>query len=110
MLEGHTLVVPRRHLRDLADCPPDVAARLFSVSASLASAIVSATGSSGFNIWTANGESAGQEVFHLHLHVLPRHRGDAFGLRFPKGYPREANRAELDRVAAKVRAAFSRGR
>jgi diadenosine tetraphosphate (Ap4A) HIT family hydrolase len=42
-------------------------------------------------------------VFHLHLHILPRFQTDQFGLRFPKGYPREADRAALDAVAARIR-------
>jgi diadenosine tetraphosphate (Ap4A) HIT family hydrolase len=107
---GHTLVVPKRHVSDLISCPPDLAGRLLTVSAELAPAIVGATGAAGFNVWTANGRVAGQEVFHLHLHLLPRHENDAFGLRFPRGYPREAPRQELDALAAKVRAALSRGR
>ena len=107
MHPGHALVVPRRHVVDLTDCPPDLAGRLFAVSAALAPAVVAASGADGFNVWTANGRAAGQEVFHLHLHILPRHTRDAFGLRFPKGYPSEASRAELDAMAEKIRKAAS---
>ncbi len=100
---GHTLVVPRRHVTDLTACPEVVAAGLFAVSARLAPAVVRAVGAAGFNVWTANGEAAGQEIFHLHLHVLPRFERDSFGLRFPKNYPEEAARAELDAIAGKIR-------
>lgn len=100
---GHTLVVPKLHVPDLVSCAPALAGRLMAVSTELAPAIVNATGAAGFNVWTANGPVAGQDVFHLHLHVLPRHDGDSFGLRFPKGYPREASREELDAMAAKIR-------
>lgn len=101
---GHTLVVPKRHADDLLSCPPEAAARLFEVCARIAPAIVRAVDAEGFNIWVANGEAAGQEVFHLHLHLLPRRRADSFGLRFPKGYPREASRSELDDMARSIRA------
>lgn len=101
---GHVLVVPRAHYQDLGACPAELAAELFSVGVRLAPAIVAATGADGFNVWAANGEAAGQEVFHLHLHILPRHQNDSFGLRFPKGYPREAGRAELEAMGAKIRA------
>jgi histidine triad (HIT) family protein len=100
---GHTLVVPRRHVPDLASCPPELAGKLMEVSARLAPAVVQATSAAGFNVWTANGRAAGQEIFHLHLHILPRHENDSFGLRFPKGYPREASRQELDLMAEKIR-------
>ncbi len=101
---GHTLILPRRHVTDLASCPIDLAGRLFEMSARLAPAVAAAVGAPGFNVWTANGRVAGQEVFHLHLHVLPRFEDDTFGLRFPKSYPQEASRAELDAMAARIRA------
>lgn len=100
---GHLLVVPRLHVADLLGCPADIAGRLFALSARLAPAVIAATGADGFNVWTANGVAAGQEIFHLHLHLLPRFVGDAFGLRFPKDYPQEAARAELDAIAEQIR-------
>jgi histidine triad (HIT) family protein len=105
---GHTLVIPRAHVDDLASCPAALAGRLFALSARLGSAVVAATDAAGFNVWTANGSAAGQEVFHLHLHVLPRFEDDSFGLRFPKSYPQEASRAELDAMAEQIRARLGR--
>jgi histidine triad (HIT) family protein len=102
--EGHTLVVPRAHLADLRACPPGLAGHLFEVGARLAPAIVAVTGAEGFNIWTAAGRAAGQTVFHLHLHVLPRFTGDAFGPRLPSGHPRECARPALDHMAERIRA------
>jgi histidine triad (HIT) family protein len=87
---GHALVVPREHIADLTACPSELAGRLF--------------GGDGFNVWTANGSAAGQEVFHLHLHVLPRFHTDSFGLRFPKSYPQATSREVLDELAATIRA------
>lgn len=101
---GHTLVIPRRHMADLSTCPGPLVGRLFEVGAQLAPAIVQAAGAQGYNVWTANGAAAGQEVFHLHLHVLPRYDDDTFGLRFPKGYPSEAARDDLDAMAKRIRA------
>jgi histidine triad (HIT) family protein len=60
----------------------------------------------GYNLWVANGEAAGQEVFHVHLHVLPRFKGDGFGLRFPANYGRRPEREALDALAERVRAAL----
>jgi len=101
--EGHLLVVPRDHIVDLATCPPDLAGYLFSLAGRLGPVVMRAVSGDGFNVWTANGPAAGQEVFHLHLHLLPRFTGDRFGLRFPKNYPQEATRAELERVASRIR-------
>lgn len=100
---GHALIVPRRHIEDLESCPGELAGRLFELSGKIAPAVVRATDAAGFNVWTANGKAAGQEVLHLHLHVLPRYEHDTFGLRFPKGYPQEAERAALDAMADRIR-------
>jgi histidine triad (HIT) family protein len=100
--DGHTLIVPRRHATDLLSCPSDLAGRLFAASARVAAAVVRATGADGFNIWTANGDAAGQTVFHLHLHIMPRFAGDRFGLRYPIDR-REAGREALESMAAAIR-------
>jgi histidine triad (HIT) family protein len=60
----------------------------------------------GVNLFLADGEEAGQEIFHAHLHVIPRYAGDGFGLRFPPDYgpkPRE----ELDAVCELVKQGWS---
>jgi histidine triad (HIT) family protein len=56
----------------------------------------------GFNLVLADGEAAGQEVFHSHLHVIPRFLEDGFGFRFPADYPRLPPRSDLDRIAAEL--------
>lgn len=102
---GHTLVIPRVHYENLVSCPKDLAAHLFTVAGQLGPAIMEATGGTAFNVWTANGEDAGQRVFHLHLHVLPRFPDDKFGLRFPKNFPAVKDQDELEAMAARIRAA-----
>ncbi len=102
--QGHTLVIPRAHCADLTTCDPEVAGHLMQVSAALGPRLVRALSADGYNVWTANGAAAGQRVFHLHLHLLPRFETDEFGLRFPKDYPRAADRAALDELARQIRA------
>ena len=62
----------------------------------------------GVNLLLADGESAGQEVFHVHLHVIPRHAGDGFGFRFGPNYTNRPPREKLESVAAQIRAALGR--
>jgi histidine triad (HIT) family protein len=100
---GHMLVVPRRHAAFLADLDPEDGAQLFRVGLRGAAALrASSLRCEGVNFHLADGEVAGQEVFHVHLHVLPRFTGDGFGLRFPPDY-RIRERAELDESATAVR-------
>jgi histidine triad (HIT) family protein len=58
------------------------------------------------NLFVADGEAAGQEVFHVHLHIIPRFRGDGFGFRFGPDYYRLPDRGTLDRLAAGIRSAL----
>ena len=56
----------------------------------------------------ANGEAAFQDVFHVHLHVIPRFGGDGFGLKFGPNYGSRPDREELDEIAEKIRSAMSK--
>ncbi len=105
---GHLLVVPKRHAADLAGLDPDDGAHMFRVAQRLAAAVrASAVASEGINLFLADGEVAGQEVFHAHLHVVPRRRGDGFGVRAVFGSP---SREELDRHAREIRTALDASR
>lgn len=100
---GHILVVPTVHSTYLADLDPHVGGHIFAVAQWLASAMrKSGPNAEGINFFLADGEAAGQEVFHVHLHVLPRHRGDGFGLRFPPRYGELPARGQLDAAAAAI--------
>jgi len=97
---GHLLVVPKAHAASLADLDPDDGARVFRVAHRLAGAVrASSVRTAGINLFLADGEAAGQEVFHVHLHVLPRHPDDGFRLEVSSTEP---TRAELDAVAAEI--------
>jgi histidine triad (HIT) family protein len=105
---GHVLVVPNRHAPYLADLLDEEGARMFSVARRLASALrASSMKCEGVNLLLADGEAAMQEVFHVHLHVFPRYRGDGFGLKFPPTYSRKPEREELNTVAEKIRSVLS---
>lgn len=76
---GHTLVIPRRHVRDLVEQPQaltEIAPAVETVARILTDALQPA----GLNLLASQGEAAGQEVFHLHLHVIPRY-ADRPGIR-----------------------------
>ncbi|MEP6574121.1 MAG: HIT domain-containing protein, partial [Gemmatimonadota bacterium] len=76
---GQLLVVPLRHAAYLADISDDEA-HLMRVAHRMAAALsASALRSEGVNFFLADGEAAMQEVFHVHLHMIPRIRGDGFG-------------------------------
>lgn len=101
---GHVLVVPHRHVPNLTDLNREEGARMFQLGQRLATALrKSGLRCEGINFFLADGEAAGQEVFHTHLHVFPRYRGDGFGLRLPPNYSQRPGRQELNDIAANLR-------
>ena len=87
---GHVLVTPNVHVDSLADLDPETGRHMFEVA----------------HLFLADGAAAGQDVFHVHLHVIPRYRGDGFGFRFGPDYGRRPPRSELDSQAAQMRSAL----
>ena len=84
IVRGHTLVIPKEHHVDLTDSPPDVVAGMMRLGQRIARAArASGLHADGNNIVINDGKAAFQSVFHIHLHVTPRHTGDK--LTFAKG-------------------------
>lgn len=102
---GHLLVVPIRHAPSMADVTPEEAGNLMRVAQRATAALRASTlKCEGVNYFLADGEAAMQEVFHAHLHVFPRFKGDEFGLRFsPEYYTRRPVRQDLDQQAQELR-------
>jgi histidine triad (HIT) family protein len=74
--EGHTLVITKEKARDLFDARPETLAKLMAVVKKLAPQIRDAVGAEGVLIQQFNGAAAGQTVFHLHIHIVPRKEGE----------------------------------
>ena len=104
---GHLLVVPLVHAERLAELPPETAGRMLQAAGRLTGALREVgLRCEGVNLFLADGEAAGQEVPHAHLHVFPRYAGDGFGLRLGPHYHERPPRSELDEIAARIRRAL----
>ena len=96
---GHTLVLPKRHTVDLTDTPPQTLADMIAIGQRIGRAArASELAADGNNVVVNDGGAAFQSVFHIHLHVLPRHKGDK--LSFAKGIVlrRDPDRQETGRI------------
>jgi histidine triad (HIT) family protein len=102
---GHVLVAPRRHFESLEDLPAGIAMHLFEVALRLEPAVRKVSGAQGMNMVVNSGRAAGQDVFHYHVHLIPRRVGDGFDIPLP--FPESAmpNRMQLDACAARIIAA-----
>jgi histidine triad (HIT) family protein len=96
---GHTLVVPRRHSRSILDIDPDDAAAVMRSAVDVARLLQVALVPEGFSLFQANERAGWQEVFHLHLHVIPRWLDDDL---VPPWRPGTLAGVSLDEVAARV--------
>lgn len=101
---GHVLVIPILHADGILDVPASTAARMTTVAQRVATAIKKTDiKSEGFNLQSNTGRAAGQSVFHLHLHVIPRFAGEPPAL----GEKNIAPAEEVAAVAKKLRAILS---
>ena len=101
---GHTLVIPKGvQARNLLDMPVDKLGRYMERVQSVAQAVVHALDPDGIVVTQFNGAPAGQTVFHLHFHIIPRWEGEALK---GHGSAAQADPAELEEVARLIRAKF----
>ena len=104
---GHALVIPKRHAPYLADLDPALAGQILAMGMRVAEALRRCgVRCEGVNLFLADGEAAGQEIFHAHIHVFPRFAGDGFGLKFSPNYFALPSRADLDDIAKNIRSAM----
>ena len=99
--KGHTIILPKQHAANLFEIDEETAGKLLPVAKKVAGAVQKVTGCDGINILQNNGEAAGQTVFHLHVHVVPRFEGDGILPVWPQGSYADGEAAEL---AAKIKA------
>lgn len=104
---GHTLVVPRVHRRDIWDVDQDELASVMRVAQVLAAIARNDLGAVGVNLRQNSGSKAGQDVFHFHLHVVPRYEDDTLGPGCvwgkPPWVPPSGGDAERHRIAETIR-------
>ncbi len=98
--EGHMLVIPKRHYVDIFDIPEDQLSQVHRVAKQVSAAVKKATNSDGISIIQQNGKAAGQDIFHLHVHVVPRFEGQ----KLPSfSALKEVERTKLDAMAKKIK-------
>jgi histidine triad (HIT) family protein len=100
---GHVLVAVKPHVDNIFGLDDALAGAVFRATAHVAKGVQAAFVPQGMSIYQANGPAAGQTVFHMHIHVVPRWRADGMNLTWPmKNPPRET----LEEYAVKIRAAL----
>ena len=97
---GHTLVIPRRHAADIWDIGRGEAGRLMEAVHDVAALLEDRLKPDGMTLFQANRPAGWQTVFHIHVHLVPRHRGDPLRTSWK---PQAATEAELDEALSRIR-------
>lgn len=98
--KGHALILPKAHAANIYEISDELAAKAMILAKKMARVMTDALHCDGFNIVQNNGECAGQTVFHFHMHLIPRYKGDEVGLTWKAG---ELSDEVRDEILKKVR-------
>lgn len=93
--KGHTLIVPKEHFENVYDIKEDILGHLIKVSKKISNALKQ-SGADGINIIMNNEKDAGQVVFHLHIHIIPREKGDNLPM-WPSKKPNEKEMEDIQK-------------
>ena len=93
--KGHALILPKTHAGCLFDLPDEVAAKALGVAKKVGTKLYEGLGADGLNVVQNNGEAAGQTVFHFHMHLIPRYKGDKVKVGWTPGKLTDADKEEI---------------
>ncbi len=101
--DGHTLVVPKKHIVSFHELDSNLACTLTSLTSKVAEALLSELNCDGYNVLCNNGSAAGQVVSHLHFHVIPRFLGDGLLDKWQTYEYSEQRRSEIfDKISKRL--------
>ena len=93
--KGHALILPKSHAANIYEIPEDLAGKAMILAKKMAVKMTDALECDGFNIVQNNGEVAGQTVFHFHMHLIPRYKGDKAGFGWHPGTLTDEDKADI---------------
>ena len=87
--KGHAVILPKNHAANIFELSDEDAEKIFKVAKKCSAAMMEVLHCDGINILQNNGEAAGQTVFHLHVHLIPRYNEDGIQINWKPGTPQE---------------------
>ncbi len=98
---GHVIILPKNHAANIYEIPDDEAAGIMIVAKKIALAMKESLACDGINILQNNGETAGQTVFHFHVHVIPRYDGDTVNIKW-----KQLENVDIDAACEEIKKAI----
>lgn len=103
--KGHALILPKQHFKDLCEIDSVIASKVLLLAGKIGTAMKKSLGCTGFNVVQNNGVSAGQTVFHFHVHIIPRYDN---GPEMVSWAPGKATPEELAEISSSIRKELTR--
>lgn len=97
---GHAIIIPKKHVTDIFQISDEMASEIYLLAKRLAEAFKEVFHYDGFNILQNNGKLAGQTIFHLHMHLIPRYSDDEVCIRWPQGQMVENADEMIEQITA----------
>ena len=102
--KGHVLILPKQHYANMFEIDDEVLAKAAKLAKKVITHEKEVLGCDGYNVLQNNGEAAGQTVFHFHMHLIPRYKGDQVGITW---HPGELSDADKEEILLKVKEQLS---
>lgn len=99
--KGHAIILPKKHITNIFELEDDIAGKVLIVAKKVATALQNELGCDGVNLLQNNGEAAGQSVFHIHFHLIPRYHGDNVKISWIAGKYEDGEAKDLAEKIAK---------
>lgn len=100
--KGHAVILPKNHAANIFELQDDDAEKILKVARKCAAAMTDVLHCDGINILQNNGECAGQTVFHLHVHLIPRYKNDTVNIKWKPMTPPEDAAALAEQIKAAI--------
>ena len=100
--KGHTLIIPKKHFENILDMDKEFLNAVFETVQKVSRAVKEGVDADAFNIGMNNFKDSGQVVFHAHIHIMPRFKGDGYELWHGKEYNEGEDKEVLDKIKAKL--------
>jgi len=100
--KGHCIILPKTHAKDLFSLPDAYCEKILPVAKKCCAVLQEVLQCDGINVLQNNGEAAGQTVFHLHVHLIPRYKGDGVHIKWTQ----HQDKTDIAALAAEIRKGF----
>ncbi|MDD7403226.1 MAG: HIT family protein [Butyribacter sp.] len=100
--KGHCIILPKTHAANLYELPDEYCEKIFLVAKKCGTVLKEVLECEGLNVLQNNGEVAGQTVFHLHVHLIPRYKDDAVHIKWVE----HSDETDIAELAEEIRKGF----